>query len=154
MTVLFRKEDSDFYEWSCGSTRLLTDITENGHPLTISIKCSFGENTGKHYALFDTGARWTVVPESLVEMYPNTFESLDIPVTLNSRHGNNLGMLHRCAIRILVDSGEDLTVEATVLVIPGWNASVVIGYTTLLEHIRWACDPTIDHEGRLYFGKA
>lgn len=153
MTVLFKKNDAGFYEWSSGSTKLLTDVTDSGHDLTISIKCSFGENPDKHYALFDTGARWTVVPQTLVDRYPDSFESLDVPITLHSRHGLNRGMLYRCAIRILVDSGEDLVIEPTVLVIPDWNASVVIGFTSLLEHIRWACDPDVGQEGRLYFGK-
>lgn len=152
MTALYKKDGNEYYEWSSGSTVLLTEIEENGHKLIISIKCAFGENHEKYYALFDTGARWTIIPQSIADLYINCFSSLESSQTLSSRFGQHTGILHLCSLRILVDSGEDLLFETTVLVIPEWNYPIVIGFTSLLDKIRWACDPTIDKQGRLYFG--
>ena len=153
MSVLFKKdEDDDFYKWSLGSTSLLTEVSENNKKLIICVKCSFGETKEKYYALFDTGAEWTVVPQSIVDSNADCFHSLDIPIKLTSRFGTSDGILHQCDLRILVDSGEDIIVDATVLVIPHWEGPVVLGFKSLLNKIRWACDPTIDNQGRLYFG--
>ncbi|MDK9706399.1 MAG: hypothetical protein OEL83_05055 [Desulforhopalus sp.] len=120
--------------------------------MIVSIKCSFGDRPEKHYALFDTGARWSVIPQSIAESYPDCFFSLDTEISQVSRHGKNTGVLHLCNIRFLADDGEDIIFESNVLVIPDWNGPIVIGFTAMLDKIRWACDPTIDHQGRLYFG--
>ncbi len=154
MSALYKKGGDEFHEWSLGSTALLTDIDENGRNLIISVKCSFGENTDKYYALFDTGAEWAVIPQTIVDSNPGCFSSLEIPIRLSSRFGTDDGILHECELRILVDSGEDIILGATVLVIPDWNGPVVFGFKSLLNKIRWACDPTIDQQGRLYFGMA
>lgn len=152
MTVLYKKEEDNYYAWSSGSTPLLTERIVNEQQMIISVKCSFGENSEKYYALFDTGARWTIVPQSIAESYPDCFSSLDIPIKLLSRFGDHTGTLHQCTLRILVDSGEDIIFEATVLVIPDWNAPIVLGFTSFLDKIRWACDPTVNQQGRIYFG--
>ena len=152
MSVLYKKRDNEFCKWSLGSTPLLTEIEEKGRKLIISVKCAFGENTEKYYALFDTAAEWGVIPQSIVDSNPNCFSSLEIPIKLSSRFGIDEGILHQCSLHILVDSGEDIIFEATILAIPGWNGPVVLGFTSLLDKIRWACDPTIDQQGRLYFG--
>jgi len=154
MSVLYKEEANDFNKWSSGSTSLLTEITENDRKLIISVKCSFCEQSEKYYALFDTGAEWAVIPQSIVDSNPDCFHSLDISKKLSSRFGTNDGVLHQCYLRILVDFGEDIVVDATVLVIPDWKGPVVLGFKSLLNKIRWACDPTIDQQGRLYFGHA
>ena len=152
MTVLYKKNDGDYFQWSSGSTPLLTERTENGRKLVISVKCSFAGSDERYYALFDTGAEWAVIPQSIVDCHPNSFSSLEIPIKLSSRFGSDEGTLHQCALHILVDSGEDIAIDATVLVIPNWIGPVVLGFNSLLNKIRWACDPTIDQQGRLYFG--
>jgi hypothetical protein len=152
MTVLYKKVEESFYEWSLGSTPLLTEEIVNGQELIISIKCSFGEHGESIYALFDTGARWTVIPQSIADTYPDCFSSLDILQKIMTRFGVYPGTLHQCSLRILVDSGQDIVFEPTVLVVPDWNYPIVLGFTSLLDKIRWACDPTANQEGRLYFG--
>ncbi|MCI5223511.1 MAG: hypothetical protein D3924_12785 [Candidatus Electrothrix sp. AR4] len=154
MSILYEKYNNKYFEWSSGSTPLLTDITNNGRKQIISVKCSFGNNPQKHYALFDTGAEWTVVPKSIVDDAPDIFFSLEIPISLTSRFGKHNGVQHDCDLCILADSGEDLIVESGVLVIPDWPGPVVLGFKHLLNKVRWACDPTIERDGRLFFGLA
>ncbi|MDU9049080.1 MAG: hypothetical protein Q3M30_09520 [Candidatus Electrothrix sp. Rat3] len=152
---MYKKDNNTFSEWSSGSTPLRTDIIENNRNLIISVKCSFGDISNKYYALFDTAAEWAVIPQSIVDDNPDNFSSLDIPIDLSSRFGKNAGVLHICDVRILVDSGNDIVVEeSTVLVIPDWPGPVVLGFQHLLNKLRWACDPTVDQGGRLYFGLA
>ena len=152
MTLLYTKDSGGFVDWSSGSTALLTEREENGINLIISVKCSFGDSADNYYALFDTGAEWAVVPQSIVDGNPENFISLDTPIKLSTRFGLKQGTLHECSVSILVDSGDDIIFDATVLVIPDWDGPVVLGFKTLLNKIRWACDPTIDQQGRLYFG--
>lgn len=152
MTLLYKEDSGNFVEWSSGSTALLTEREANGRKLIISVKCSFGNSADNYYALFDTGAEWAVVSQSIVNANPENFISLETSVMLSSRFGQQEGTLHECSVSILVDSGEDIIFDATVLVIPEWEGPVVLGFKTLLNKIRWACDPTIDQEGRLYFG--
>lgn len=153
MTVLYKKKSpSNIIEWSTGSTSLLSDIEINGNPLTICIKCSFGNSEDEHYALFDTGARWTVIPQSIAEIYQDSFFPTGIPETITTRLGRYTGELHSCELNILVDDGTDLRLSPNVLVLPDWRGPIVLGFNTLLANIRWACDPVINQAGRLYFG--
>lgn len=152
MTVLYKKELEDFPPWSSGSTPLLTDQEHNGRKLIVSVKCSFGDNPERYYALFDTGAEWSVIPQSMVEDNPENFFSLGERITMSTRFGLIEGVLHGCTLHILVDTGKDITIDTTLLVIPDWPGPVVLGFNALLSNIRWACDPTVANEGRLYFG--
>lgn len=154
MTTLYKKRNNTFYEWSLGSTSLLSNHQVENYELTICIQCSFGQDIEQYYALFDTGARWTVVSESIANTHHNHFFSLETEKKIHTRFGTFSGTLHRCDIRILVDEGEDLLTDVTVLVIPdeAWPYVMVVGFDAFLSKIRWACDPTIDNQGRLYFG--
>lgn len=150
MTALYNEDRT---KWSSCSTPMLCNLKVEGHNLLISVKCSFGDNQNYYYALFDTGAEWSVIPKTIVDDNPNCFTSLDTPLPIWSRFGKHHGELYQCAVNILVDSGEDLTVEATVMVIQDWCGPVVLGFKSFLDKIRWACDPTDNLEGRLYFGR-
>lgn len=156
MTVLYKKSINDeLYEWSIGSTALLSDYEVNNQPLTICIKCSFGTDPSRqYYALFDTGARWTVVPASIAKDHDMFFFSLESEKQISTRFGLCKGILHSCDIQILADEGEDIPFETTVLVIPDeiWPYPIVLGFNSCLNKIRWACDPNINNQGRLYFG--
>ena len=155
MKQLFNKVNGDLISWSNGSTELLVDHTENNQPFTIFIKISFGSEQYKnYYALFDTGARWSVIPASVVTANSDTFFPLDIEQIIYTRFGKCTGILHQCDMTILVDEGEDIPFQATVLVLPDeeWPHILVVGFTSVLDKIRWACDPVWENQGRLYFG--
>lgn len=155
MKQLYNKVDGELHKWSTGSTDLLVDHVENDQPFTICIKIAFGINQDiNYYALFDTGARWSVFPASVVSNHSDRFFPLDIEKRIATRFGTCTGTLHQCDMTILVDEGEDIPFQATVLVLPDeeWPHILVVGFTTVLDKIRWACDPNFDRQGRLYFG--
>lgn len=153
MTTLYKYDGKNYNTWSSGSTRLITDREEKGRKQIISVKCSFGEHSERYYALFDTGSRYTVVPEEIANSYDDCFFPLEGEIPLSTRFGPKNGMLYKCDMFILADLGEDLSVnDSTVLVLSDWPGPIVIGFTSCLEKIRWACDPTINNQGRLYFG--
>ena len=53
------------------------------------------------------------------------------------------GSLSRLNVSLLAepDHGKDLSVDATVAVIPNWPGPVVLGYQGFLERLRFAIDP-------------
>jgi hypothetical protein len=70
-------------------------------------------------------------------------------LTLNTRHGNIDGRLEVAALTILAEDGASLDVNATVFVSQQWPGQTFLGYTGLLERIRFALDPQANN---LYFG--
>lgn len=154
MTTLYKKDGGKIFEWSMGSTPLLSNHEIGDHLLTICIQCSFGDDEERYYALFDTGARWTVISRAIAKSHPDHFFPLGSTKRIETRFGTFTGELHRCDIRILVDEGEDLITDITALVLDEeeWPYVMVVGFDAFLSKIRWACDPTIDNYGRLYFG--
>jgi len=61
------------------------------------------------------------------------------------------GRLERTAVSILADEGDSLDIEATAFVSPDWKDVTFLGYSGLLERIRFAIDP---RENLFYFGAA
>ena len=71
------------------------------------------------------------------------------PTTIVSRIGAVQGRLVRAMTRLIAEDGESLDIEATVFVSPDWMAGNFIGYSGLLERIRFAVDP---HTNSFFFG--
>ncbi len=57
--------------------------------------------------------------------------------------------LQRHRIEFLADDGQDLEVEATFFIARDWPEPSVLGYTGVLDRIRFAIDPQAN---RFYFG--
>ena len=72
-----------------------------------------------------------------------------LQITLSTRHGNIDGRLEEAALTILAEEGDSLDVNATVFVSQQWPGHTFLGYTGLLERIRFALDPQASN---LYFG--
>ena len=69
------------------------------------------------------------------------FERDGEPLILTSRAGKFEGKLVRAVTRLVAEVGESVEIEATVFVSPEWRAGNSIGYSGLLERIRFAVDP-------------
>ena len=63
------------------------------------------------------------------------------PATISSRAGTVKGKLVRATTILVADDGESVEVDSTVFVSGDWPEGNFIGYSGLLERIRFAIDP-------------
>lgn len=99
-------------------------------------------------AMLDTGAQWSVLNAELADNL-ELFERDGEPVTISSRMGTVGGRLVRARTTLVADDGDSVEVDSTVFVLRDWPAGNFIGYSGLLERIRFAVDP---HENAFIFG--
>ncbi|TMA94558.1 MAG: hypothetical protein E6J74_15080 [Deltaproteobacteria bacterium] len=99
-------------------------------------------------AQLDTGSPWSIL-RSDVAAEIDFLDDLDQPITLHTRFGYIQGQLKRTTITILADDGDSLNIEATVFVSTQWQGGNFLGYSGLLERIRFAVAP---EENTFYFG--
>lgn len=100
----------------------------------------------------DTGAAFSILaPEIAAELGIVGDRGTEIP--LSTRLGHLQGRLCRIPLTLVADEGTSLDVEATILIpteVPeGWPRGIFLGYTGLLDRIRFALDPQKNH---FYFG--
>ena len=91
-------------------------------------------------ALLDTGASWSVLNAELAQEL-GLFEQEGASATISSRVGKIEGKLVSAKTTLVADEGESIEVESTVFVSPEWPDGNFIGYSGLLERIRFAIDP-------------
>jgi hypothetical protein len=131
--------------WSTGSAVFFVGQEALSGRLPVAVRCRLGSQKPV-VALLDTAAAWSVIDGSTAELLEGHLEDLESPIRLSTRHGPQDGKLHRLEVELLADpdAGSDLSVDATVLVIPEWPGPVVLGFHGLLEHVRFALDPDDD----------
>ena len=100
-------------------------------------------------ALLDPGAHYCILNQRVVELIEDQLVEDIGEADLRTSHGLVRGRLHRYRIELLAEVGEDLEIEATLFVSPDWNAPSFLGYTGVLDRLRWAVNPT---GNRIYFG--
>ena len=100
-------------------------------------------------ALLDTGGHFCVLGPAVASILEEHLTGGLEHATLMTARGRIQGRLYRHRIDLLADDGDDLGVEATVLVSPDWQGPSVIGYTGMLDRIRFAVDPPAN---RFHFG--
>ena len=104
----------------------------------IHVKVEFdGESV---LALLDTGAAWSMLNAELAQEL-GLFERDGVDKTISSRVGEIEGKLVRAATTLVADEGESIEFYSTVFVSREWPAGNFIGYSGLLERIRFAIDP-------------
>lgn len=121
-----------------------------GHPATtagIHIRVEF--EGVRVFALLDTGASWSVLTADLAEEL-GLFAQDGAPLTLSSRVGTIEGKLVSARIALLADAGKSVELDSTVFVSRDWPAGNFIGYSGVLERIRFAIDPG---DNRFAFGE-
>lgn len=122
-----------------------------------------GEDTAKIYvrielealgdvvlAQLDTGSPWLILQTEIAAAM-SLQEGEGPVVPLSTRQGRVTGHLERILVNILADEGEgdSLQVEATAFVSRQWPAGTFLGYSGVLERIRFAIDPS---DNFFYFG--
>ena len=104
----------------------------------IHVKVEFdGESV---LALLDTGASWSMLNAELAQEL-GLFERDGEDKTISSRVGEIEGKLVRAATTLVADEGESIEFYSTVFVSREGPAGNFIGYSGLLERIRFAIDP-------------
>ena len=100
-------------------------------------------------AMLDTGATFSVLHADLAEEL-GAFDEPDAPgLEMATRHGLLRGHLVRRPIWLLAEDGDSLEVDATFWVSPAWRYGHFLGYTGLLQRIRFALDP---ESNQFHFG--
>jgi len=69
---------------------------------------------------------------------------------LRTAHGPVRGALFLLRIELIADVGDHLDFDAVAFVSPDWWAPSFIGYTGMLERLRFAIDPQVN---RFFFGR-
>jgi hypothetical protein len=95
---------------------------------------------GPILAQLDTGAAWSVINAEIAEEL-GLLNGAGELTNLSTRHGPVSGRLESATIQILADDGSSLDVDATVFVSAEWMDSTFLGYSGLLERIRFGLDP-------------
>lgn len=91
-------------------------------------------------ALLDTGAAWSIVDTEVADAL-GLFEEDGSQVTISSRVGRVTGKLVRVNATLVAEDGEGVELESTVFVSREWSHGSFVGYSGLLERIRFAIDP-------------
>jgi hypothetical protein len=100
-------------------------------------------------AMVDTGAAYSVLDADVADEL-GAFDDAGAPqLELSTRHGLLRGHLVRRETGIVAEEGPTLGFEATFWVSRDWTFGHVLGYSGLLERIRFAIDPLVS---RFYFG--
>lgn len=99
-------------------------------------------------AQVDTGAAWSILEPELAEAI-GVLDEEGVRTTISTRVGDISGHLVKVPVTILADEGLSLEIEATIFVSRNWPRGNFLGYSGLLERIRFAFDPQAN---QFYFG--
>jgi hypothetical protein len=90
----------------------------------------------------DTAADWSVISTEIAEDL-GLFGIEGESIVLSTRFGTIAGHLVPAAVTLIADDGDSLGIDATVFVSSDWprKAGTFLGYSGLLERIRFAVDP-------------
>lgn len=114
----------------------------------VFVKIAVEALPGPIMAQLDTGAAWSILDADIAREMA-LLDGRGEQTRISTRLGRVLGRLERTSLEILADDGESLTLQATVWVSPEWHAGNFLGYAGLLQHIRFAIDPS---DNSFHFG--
>ncbi len=101
------------------------------------------------YAQVDTGAAWSILSPDLAIEAGVRAEEGD-PAVLSTRFGLQRGHIARVSFSLVADEGESLDTTSAFFISPDWPPrQVFLGYSGLLDSIRFALDPQVND---FYFG--
>lgn len=99
-------------------------------------------------AQLDTGAAYSTLGREWAEAL-GVLDGAGHPITLDTRLGKFMGRLERIPLTLIAEEGDSLDIEALFFVCREWPGKTFLGYTGLLEHLRFALDPS---SNLFYFG--
>ena len=145
--------------WCCGRAQCITDYpwrdalgAEKG--LLLAVAARLPGRSEDDLFLLDTGAAWSLVGGDIADAIGAVAGNSGQRVTMDTRLGTVHGTLERVTLTLPADAGEDLQVDATVMVAPKWQGPPVLGFKGVLDRLRFAVDPGTDPAGTalFYFG--
>ena len=114
----------------------------------VYVKVQFGE-AEPILAQLDTGAAWSILDIASTQLLGSSLERLGL-MRISTRFGTLNGYLAHAPITFPADDGQSLTVTGTFFVSEDWPLPLsFIGYSGLLDSIRFALDPQAND---FYFG--
>jgi hypothetical protein len=137
--------------FTCGRASFLDSFRGFGETTAKIYVKAYVEGRIDHsfYAQLDTGAAWSILDPVLATTL-GLFERGERSARLHTRFGLLDGVLVRSTVTFLADVGDALDTDATIFISPDWPEGLnFIGYSGLLESIRFALDPQVNH---FYFG--
>jgi len=141
--------------WSQGAAGFIS-APHGNHRYFIGVRCQLGSQLNEEIAQLDTAAEWSVIgPDVAEELEDDLGDELG-HIQMRTSRGLIVGPLRRLRIALLADEGmgNNVDVEATVLVAADWAGPVMLGFKGFLERLRIGIDPgasAVD-EPRVYFG--
>ncbi|HBL25975.1 MAG TPA: hypothetical protein DD490_03980 [Acidobacteria bacterium] len=115
----------------------------------IYVQVEFAGLDGTWIAQVDTGAAYSILEIDVATALG--LLGLKKPWTrLSTRLGVLNGQLIRLPVALVADDGESLEVEAPFFVSPDWRGGTFLGYTGLLDRLRFALDSPAN---LFYFGE-
>jgi hypothetical protein len=100
-------------------------------------------------AQLDTGAAWSVLDPRIASLL-GLLGMDGPPRVMETRFGTITGRLIKVPIRFLADEGTSFDIEGTFFISPDWQPGLTfLGYSGLLDAVRFALDPQVNH---FYFG--
>ena len=100
------------------------------------------------YAIVDTGAPYCIFDTELSEALGLSFDDGE-SFKLRTAYGEVTGTIQRLMIKLVAEQGDSLEIDASVFVTDDWTYGNFLGYSGLLERIRFAFDPGTNS---FYFG--
>ncbi len=100
-------------------------------------------------ALLDTGAHFCILNQEVTAAVSDRLTNSLGQTALLTTQGRIQGELFLHRIEFIAEDGDSLGIEATTFVPPGWRGPSFIGYTGVLDRMRFAIDP---QRNRFYFG--
>lgn len=144
---MFKLGGEDFPWGCCLFLDFLKGTPEPTAKIYVKV-CIDGRIDSALYAQIDTGASWSVLDPRVAKTF-GLLKQEGEPTLLHSRFGLIEGNLVRLPITFLSDQGDPLDTYGTFFVSPDWPGHTFLGYSGLLDSIRFALDPQVNH---FYFG--
>jgi hypothetical protein len=115
----------------------------------VFVKMKFGSLPESVLVQVDTGAAWSVLAPDVAQAVDVTARDGE-PASISTRFGIKRGRLVKLGFTLVAEEGQPLTTEGTFFVSPDWPPGFTfLGYSGLLDSIRFALDPQVNH---FYFG--
>lgn len=142
----------DGHRFTSGRTKYVDHLRKWIEPTAkIYVKLKISTLDTSFFAQLDTGAAWSVLAPDVARTAQIPYESGD-PKRISSRFGIKEGFVLRIPFTLVAEDGESFETDGPFFISPDWPEGLsFLGYTGLLDSIRFALDPQKNH---FYFGSS
>ena len=100
-------------------------------------------------ALLDTGGHFCILNHEIVPLIRDQLTYRLDELVLHTARGPIRGELYILRIELIAEEGTSLEIDSTAFISPEWRAPNFIGYSGVLDRLRFAIDPRTN---LFYFG--